>query len=74
MLSHPGVGVELIDNIRRRKKCGLVGGSTLLGVGLEVPKAYARSNLYLSASESRYCSHLLLQYHLYHHVPTMSLL
>lgn len=37
-------GVELIDKIRSKRR-GLVGGSRSLGVGLEVSKAFARSNL-----------------------------
>ena len=43
--------MELLDRIRRFRRCGLVGGSVSLGMDFEVSKAYARPSLCLSPDQ-----------------------
>jgi hypothetical protein len=47
MLSYQGVNSDRIRSNFDRIRCGLVGGSVSLGVGLEVSKAHARPSLSL---------------------------
>ena len=49
MLSHQGE--ELFDRIRKIKRCGCVGGSVSLGVGLKVSKAHAKPSVALSTGQ-----------------------